>query len=88
MSTKRTKTMTVKQAIALAEVRELVASGEAAFRRRRSRLSEADVANAVGVTAAAVSRWENGQRFPTGAPALVYGRLLKELGDVDHDVST
>jgi DNA-binding transcriptional regulator YiaG len=83
MNTKRTKTMTVKQAIALAEIRRLVKSGEAGQRRRNSPLSGADVARVVGVTPAAVSRWEHGQRLPTGAPALAYARLLQELGD-DH----
>lgn len=71
--------MTVKQAIALAEIRRLVKSGEAGQRRRNSPLSGADVARVVGVTPAAVSRWEHGQRLPTGAAALAYAKLLHEL---------
>jgi DNA-binding transcriptional regulator YiaG len=79
MSTKRLKPMTMKQALALAEVRQLVESGEAEHRRLRGRLSRADVARVVGVTTVAVWRWERGQRLPTGAAALAYAKLLHEL---------
>lgn len=72
--------MTTKQALELVEMRRFVRSGEARDRRHRSGLSLGEVGRTVGASAAAISRWENGKRRPTGAPALVYARLLRELG--------
>jgi DNA-binding transcriptional regulator YiaG len=52
-------------------------SGRAA--RQRAQLSLAEVAAAVGITEAALSRWERGARRPQGRPAIEWGRLLAEL---------
>jgi DNA-binding transcriptional regulator YiaG len=79
--------MTTKQTLSLVEMRRLVRSGEARDRRRRSGLSLAEVGRTVGASAAAISRWEHGQRRLTGAAALTYARLLKQLGDDDPHVA-
>lgn len=51
--------------------------------RRRIReaggLAQADVAHALGVTAAAVARWEDGSRTPRRAHLVAYARLLERL---------
>lgn len=63
----------------LASVRSLIRSGAARAIRQANRLSLAEVARDVGVTPTAVCRWEHGKRYPRGASALRYGRLLNEL---------
>ena len=64
---------------ALIRVRAMAASGRAREIRVAARLNLSEVANAVGVTATSVYRWEKGQRTPTGEVALRYGALLDEL---------
>lgn len=54
----------------IARARDLVASGRLTAIRERSRLSKAEVARAVGVDPATVSRWEAGTRQPGEAQAL------------------
>lgn len=59
--------------------REATRAGRAAAIRRDAGLSQAEVAEHVGVTAAAISRWESGKRRPRGQAAIRYGRILGEL---------
>lgn len=47
--------------------------------RERSGLSKRDVAEALGVSLAAVCRWENGRRYPRRAVAARYAELLNRL---------
>jgi HTH-type transcriptional regulator/antitoxin MqsA len=47
--------------------------------RTRAGLSQADVANALGVGRVAVTRYESGQRTPRGELAERYVRLLERL---------
>jgi transcriptional regulator with XRE-family HTH domain len=63
----------------LIEVRTAVQSGRAARVRELAGLSQAEVAALVGVTPAAISRWEAGERRPTGERALAYGRVLRRI---------
>ncbi len=63
----------------LARVRQQLASGEAREIRRKARVSQAEVAAAVGVTVAAVSRWESGSRCPGTDLAARYARVLDAL---------
>jgi transcriptional regulator with XRE-family HTH domain len=59
--------------------REQAASGIARELRIRRGLSVREVADAAGVTPAAVWRWERGERVPRTAVAARYGALLVEL---------
>ena len=63
----------------LIEVRQAIATGRAARVRELAGLSQAEVASLVGVTPAAVSRWEAGIRRPTGGQALAYARALRQI---------
>ncbi len=71
--------MTRRQALELAEVRQLARSGKARRVRADSHLSESEIAAAIGVSIATISRWETAQRRPTGRAALAYRRLLIQL---------
>lgn len=71
--------MTKTELDLLIEVRQATASGRAARLRELSGLSQAEIAELVGVTAACVSRWEAGDRRPTGKQALNYGRALRQI---------
>ena len=61
------------------EGRLAVASGRARKVRLAARLSQREFASALDVTAAAVSRWEAGNRVPRGESAERLGELLREL---------
>jgi len=65
----------------LMEAREAALSGRAARLRRAAGLSQREVARAVGVTAGCITRWENGERRPTGKVAVEYGRVLREIAE-------
>jgi transcriptional regulator with XRE-family HTH domain len=67
--------------ILLREVREAARSGRARRVRELSGLSQQEVAAAVGVDAATVSRWESGRRTPRGAAAVAYAKALRALID-------
>lgn len=62
-----------------AELWRMIGDGRATAIRRSAGLSLAMVARSVGADHTAVSRWERGQRRPTGAAALNYYALLKRL---------
>lgn len=71
---------TTDELIAKARVRNTVP--EPAVRRllrKRARLTQAEVAAAVGVTQAAVARWEKGDRNPNARFAPVYVNLLDRI---------
>lgn len=65
--------------IRVAIARRLCASGEAKRLRERQQLSGPEVAAAVGVSSAALWRWEHGQRQPQGDAAARYADLLQEM---------
>jgi len=65
--------------IALVLVRRLVTSGTAKEIRLGAGLSLADIATACGIDQSTVSRWERGERTPTGEGARRYGELLAAL---------
>jgi DNA-binding transcriptional regulator YiaG len=74
--------MTVSQErdlLRLARVRELAASGEARRLRETRRVTQSEIARAIGVQPAAVSRWEAGTRRPAGMAGLAYEALLAAL---------
>jgi DNA-binding transcriptional regulator YiaG len=63
----------------LIEVRAAARSGKARQLREGAGISQAEVAAAVGVTRACVSRWEAGARKPGGQAAQRYAQLLELL---------
>ncbi len=65
----------------LIEVRAAVRSGRARRIRELSGLSQAEVAQLAGVSEPAISRWEAGDRRPTGKHALAYGRTLRRIAE-------
>ncbi len=63
----------------LSKVRALTESGAARSIRIAARLSLPEVADAVGVHAATVYRWETRQRRPHGEAAIRYGDFMIDL---------
>ncbi len=63
----------------LIAAREASASGRGAQLRKAANLSQVEIGNACGVSAPCVCRWEDGTRRPTGAAAVAYGRVLREI---------
>lgn len=72
----------VTDAVEIARVRELARTGRARSIRERAHLSAAEVAAAVGVHEATVTRWELGRRAPRGPAAVRWGKVLRELTEV------
>lgn len=62
--------------------------GRARDVRMTAGLSQSEVGQAVGVTAAAVSRWERGERLPRTDAAIRYARLLHALTKASHPVDS
>jgi DNA-binding transcriptional regulator YiaG len=71
--------MSTSNVTLLIEARDAARSGRAARLRIAVGLSQAELAAAIGVTAACISRWEHGERKPRGVAAVEYGRVLREL---------
>lgn len=72
----------VSDVLELARVRDAAVSGRAAELRIGARLTQGEIARAIGVSAAAVSRWESGERLPRGDAASRYAALLGALEHV------
>lgn len=60
--------------------RELPAPAVRRLLRERAGLSQADLAQVLGVTRPAVTRWESGCRTPAGKLASDYAAVLERLG--------
>jgi DNA-binding transcriptional regulator YiaG len=71
--------LSLEEILLLSEVRHLTASGQARRIRESAGVSQAEIGAVIGVTVPAVSKWETGDRCPTGAGALRYARLLRAL---------
>jgi transcriptional regulator with XRE-family HTH domain len=67
----------------LTEARRLLRSGEAREIRQAAGLSLHEVACVCGVTPGAVSRWEQGERRPTGGAAVSFAKLLEKVREAD-----
>lgn len=70
---------TVTEADRAAELHGLIRSGEAQHIREQSGLTLAMVGRSIGVDRSVMSRWEKGDRRPTGHAAVDYLRLLRRL---------
>ena len=63
----------------LLELREIITSGRARQIREAAGLPADALARQLEVTPATVTRWETGIRYPRGANARRYARLLRRL---------
>lgn len=63
----------------IVEGRAAAGSGRGERLREAAGLSRAELAAIVGVSAAAVSRWEHGQRRPRGENAAAYAQALRQV---------
>ena len=77
MAHKRTLTLTER----ITELNKLIASGEARKLRLAAGMSLENVGSDVGVTAAAVFRWESGERRPRGRNVIAYHQCLVTIRD-------
>lgn len=68
-----------REVIDLARARRYASTGEGQQIRERLDLSLGEVARGVGCSPSTIFRWEAGERVPTGAPAVAWGRMLDEL---------
>ena len=66
-------------ALDLVRVRRMAATGVARQIRMEAGLSQAEIADAVGVHRVTLFKWENGRQRPKGPRALRYGEVLDEL---------
>jgi DNA-binding transcriptional regulator YiaG len=69
----------IDDAVQLADLRRMCATGEARRIRLDARLTVPEIARAVGVSHPSIYRWESGRRTPTGTAARRYGALLVAL---------
>jgi hypothetical protein len=63
----------------LAEVRQMTIDGRARQIRRQNRLTLREIGESCGVTGAAISRWELGERIPRSEPGRRYAALILAL---------
>lgn len=68
-----------RELVLLSEVRQLAAAGAITEIREKAGLSQSEIARAIGVSQAALSRWESGARRPRGKPAVALALLLRKL---------
>jgi len=79
--------MQTNDLLLIAASTRMLGDGTARRLREQSGLSQTQVAAVCGVTAAAVSRWELGERLPRTRAALLYARLLHRLAGDAVEVS-
>ena len=63
----------------LVAMRKMVREGTVDEARKAVDMSQAEMAGVVGVSRAAICRWEAGDRIPRGAHALKYAKVLNVL---------
>jgi DNA-binding transcriptional regulator YiaG len=73
--------LTVEEMARLAQLRRLLASGEAERIRVAAGVSRAEAAKTCGVQTVTLMRWEEGRKKPTTRRALTYLHLLEMLSD-------
>lgn len=57
-------------------------SGRARRIRQAARFNQSDMARLVGVTPAAVNRWEAGERVPRESEAIAFAKALRRLEEL------
>ncbi|MGO8684487.1 MAG: helix-turn-helix domain-containing protein [Thermoleophilia bacterium] len=73
--------LTVEEMARLAQLRRLLASGEAERVRIAAGVNRAEAAKTCGVQAVTLIRWETGRTTPKTRRALAYLHLLEMLSD-------
>ena len=63
----------------LIEGRTAASSGRGERLRERAGLNQSDMARLVGVTPAAINRWESGERTPSEVSAIAYAKALRKI---------
>lgn len=71
--------MTGAELALLIEGRTAASSGRGERLRKAAGLNQSDLARLVGVTPAAVNRWESGIRTPNGDSAIAYAKALRRI---------
>jgi DNA-binding transcriptional regulator YiaG len=74
--------LSTAELLKLAEARRLAQSGEGRAVRLAAGMSCDQIGGAIGVSGVAISRWETGQRKPSGEPALKYVDVIGGLSKV------
>lgn len=74
--------MHVLSIASLVEAREAVETGRGRELRELARLSQVEVAGAVGVAPPTVNRWENRRCLPRGRNAARYAEVLRDIETV------
>jgi transcriptional regulator with XRE-family HTH domain len=72
-----------KEVVAVSDTRHAAVDGRLRAVRLKAKLSQADIARAIGVTEATVSRWEAGVRRPRREEAIRLAALLEVLEKAD-----
>ena len=72
--------LTVEELLLLSEARSLAASGRGRQIREAAGVSQAELGAAIDTAVPTVSKWETGQRRPTGRAAIEYARLMRAIG--------
>lgn len=70
----------LRDALLLIQVRQACQNGEAERIRKAHGLSQDHMALLAGVQRPTVTRWESGDRLPTGESGLRYAKALSALG--------
>ena len=79
--------MQLEQALAEARVRKSLPGPRVRrLLRQEAGLTQRDVAELLGVTETAVSRWEHGERYPRRPVLTAYAHLLTRLADKATEV--
>lgn len=76
--------MTPQDVVLLATAVQYARTGRGREIRNRAGVSLEKIATAIGSSKAVMSRWERGERKPTGRPAIEWARLLNDLKATEH----
>jgi transcriptional regulator with XRE-family HTH domain len=76
--------MNANEVVDLAQAVRMARSGEGRRVRTRAGVDAARLGEACGVAGSTITRWENGQRRPSGPTAVAWVRLLQRLIEAEQ----
>ena len=79
--------MNTADVLDLVEAVRLARTGEGRAIRTKAGVAAQAIADACGMSASALTRWEAGARRPTGRPAISWVRLLRQLPPADRNMA-